>query len=98
MTFGGNIDKLRRLSEELHTFLMGRGALLRSLEELDEKMKTIEKLQTSRDATSAQRKSIEQQLSEAQMMEAELREEIDRIRQNKKMKDTCPNRRKFEDD
>jgi hypothetical protein len=86
MTFGGNIDKLRRLSEELHTFLMGHGAILRSLEELDEKMKTVEKLQTSQDATSAQRRSIEQQLSSAQTMEAELRNEMDKVRQNSKMK------------
>jgi hypothetical protein len=87
MSFGGNIDKLRRLSEELHTFLMGHGTLLRSLEELDEKMKTIEKLQTSRDTISAQKESIEQQLSEAQITETRLREELDRIRQNKKMKE-----------
>src|SRR5208283_4381644 len=80
MTFGGNIDKLRRLGEELHTYLMGRGALLRSLEELDEKMKTIEKLQSSRYVTSAQRKSVEQRLSSAQMMEAELRSEMDQIK------------------
>lgn len=86
MTFGGNIDKLRRLSEELHTFLMGRGSLLRSLEELDEKMKTIEKLQASRDATSAQRRDIEQQLSSTQTMEAELRTEWNQLRQNSKMK------------
>lgn len=86
MTFGGNIDKLRRLSEELHTFLVGRGALLRSLEELDQKMKAIEKLQTVRDATSAQRKSIEEQLSEAQRVDTGLREEVDRIRRNEKMK------------
>jgi hypothetical protein len=87
MSFGGNIDKLRRLSEELHTFLMGHGTLLRSLEELDEKMKTIEKLQTSRDTISAQKESTEQQLSEAQITETRLREELGRIRQNKKMKE-----------
>jgi hypothetical protein len=87
MTFGGNIDKLRRLSEELHSFLMGHGAVLRSLEEFEEKMGAIEKLQLSRDSTSAQRKSVEQQLSEAKSTETSLRSSIDEIRQNRKMKD-----------
>src|SRR5208282_6018005 len=87
MTFGGNIDKLRRLSEELHTYLMAHGTVLRSLEEFDEKMKTIEKLQTSRDTTSAQRKAMELQLSEAQSVETNLRANVDRIRQNRKMKE-----------
>ena len=87
MTFGGNIDKLRRLSEELHTYLMAHGTVLRSLEEFDEKMKTIEKVQTSRDTTSTQRKAMELQLSEAQSVETNLRANIDRIRQNRKMKE-----------
>ncbi|MGA3297358.1 MAG: hypothetical protein ABSD41_07890, partial [Candidatus Bathyarchaeia archaeon] len=87
MTFGGNIDKLRRLSEELHTFLMAHGTVLRFLEEFDEKMKTIEKLQTSRDITSAQRKAMELQLSETQSVETNLRASVDRIRQNRKMKE-----------
>ena len=87
MTFGGNIDKLRRLSEELHNFLMGHGAVLRSLEEFEEKMRAIEKLQLSRDSTSTQRKSIEKQLSEAKSTEMSLRRSIDEIRRNKKMED-----------
>src|SRR3972149_8433372 len=43
MTLGGNIDKVRRLEEELHNFLLGRGALLRSLEELNEKLDSLTK-------------------------------------------------------
>ncbi|HMK82959.1 MAG TPA: hypothetical protein VK503_04525 [Candidatus Bathyarchaeia archaeon] len=87
MTFGGNIDKLRRLSEELHTFLMTHGTILRSLEEFDEKMRTIEKLQTSRDTTSAQRKAMELQVSETRTVETNLRANVDRIRQNRKMRE-----------
>ena len=60
MTFGGNIDKFRRLSEELHNFLMGRGAILKSLEDFDEKMKSLDKLRTTRDSISAQRKTVEE--------------------------------------
>ena len=72
MSFGGNIDKLRRLSEELHGFLMGRGAILKSLEELDEKMKSLDKLQTSRNSISGQRRAVEQQLAETQNADCEL--------------------------
>lgn len=87
MSFGGNIDKLRRLSEELHGFLMGRGAILKSLEELDEKTRSLDKLQSSRDTVSAQRRAIEQQLAEAQKADSNLREQAQQIRQNRKMKE-----------
>jgi len=87
MSFGGNIDKLRRLSEELHAFLMGRGSILRSLEELDEKMKSLGKLQSSRNSLSDQRKAIEGQLAETQNTDAQLREQVEQIRQNRKMKE-----------
>ena len=87
MTFGGNIDKIRRLSEELHNFLMGHGTVLRSLEEFKEKMITLEKLHASRDSTTTQRQSIEQQLDQARSNEASLRSTMDEIKQNKKMKE-----------
>jgi uncharacterized phage infection (PIP) family protein YhgE len=87
MSFGGNIDKLRRLSEELHGFLMGRGAILKSLEELDEKMKSLDKLQTSRNSVSDQKRAIQEQLAETQNAEANLREQVEQIRQNRKMKE-----------
>jgi len=87
MTFGGNIDKLRRLSEELHNFLMGRGAVLKSLEELDEKMKSMNKVRSIRDSISVQRESLEGKLAETTKTDALLREQVNQIRQNQKMKD-----------
>ena len=87
MTFGGNIDKLRRLSEELHNFLMGRGAVLKSLEELDEKMKSMNKVRLTRDSISVQRESLERKLAETTKTDALLREQVNQIRQNQKMKD-----------
>ena len=48
MTLGGHIDKIKRLGEELHNFLIGRGSLLRSLEELNEKLDALSKLTLSR--------------------------------------------------
>ena len=87
MTFGGNIDKLRRLSEELHNFLMGRGAVLKSLEDLDEKMKSMSKARSSRDSISAQRESLEGKLAETTKTDALLRDQVGQVRQNQKMKD-----------
>jgi len=87
MTLGGNIDKLRRLSDELHNFLIGRGALLRSLEELDEKIESLNKIQHSKEAVSTQRHVAEQRLAEAQEQESILRERMDEILQNSKMKE-----------
>jgi len=87
MTFGGNIDKLRRLSEELHNFLMGRGALLKSLEDLDERMKSMNKVRSTRDAISTQRKSLEERLDETTKTDALLREQVNQIRHKQKMQD-----------
>ena len=87
MTFGGNIDKLRRLSEELHNFLMGRGTILKSLEELDEKMKSLNKSRATRDSISAQRKTVEEKLAETKRIDELLRQQVDQIRQNQKMKE-----------
>lgn len=87
MTFGGNIDKLRRLSEELHNFLMGRGALLKSLEDLDGKINSVDKVRSSRDSISAQRETIERKLAETTRTNELLREQVDRIRQNPKMQE-----------
>jgi len=87
MTFGGNIDKLRRLGEELHTYLQGRGSTLRSLEELDEKMRSLDKLQTIKDAQTGQREEVERRLNEAQQYEKSLRTEMDQIKHNQKMKE-----------
>jgi hypothetical protein len=87
MTFGGNIDKLRRLSEELHQFLMGRGTILKSLEEFDEKMRSLSKLRMTRDSISAQRRTAEEKLAEAKRIDGRLRQEMNKIRQNQKMRD-----------
>jgi flagellar hook-basal body complex protein FliE len=87
MTFGGNIDKLRRLGEELHVYLQGRGSTLRSLEELDEKMRTLDKLQTIKDTVTRQREEVERRLNEAQRDEKSLRTEIEQIKHNQKMKE-----------
>jgi hypothetical protein len=87
MTFGGNIDKLRRLGEELHTYLQGRGSTLRSLEELDEKMKSLDKLQTIKDTVTGQREDAQRRLNEAQLHEKSLRTEIEQIKHNQKMKE-----------
>ena len=87
MTFGGNIDKLRRLSEELHQFLMGRGAILKSLEEFDEKMRSLNKLRMTRDSISAQRKTVEEKLADAKRIDGRLRQEVNKIRQNQKMRE-----------
>jgi hypothetical protein len=85
ITLRGNIDKLHRLSEELHSFLMERGAILKSLEELDEKLKSLEKLQASRDNISQHKKTVELQLTEAQKLDTQLREQAQSVRHNKKM-------------
>jgi hypothetical protein len=87
MTFGGNIDKFRRLGEELHNFLMGRGAILKSLEDFDEKMKSLDKLRTARDSISVQRKSVEEKAIETKRIDGLLRQQVEQIRQNQKMKE-----------
>ena len=87
MTLGGNIDKQRRLSDELHNFLMGRGGILKSLEDLDEKLNSLDKLRSTRDSISAQRKSLEEKLAEATKTDETLRQQVDRVRQNQKMKE-----------
>jgi hypothetical protein len=87
MTLGGNIDKLRRLSDELHNYLMGRGAVLKSFEDLDEKLKSINKVRSTRDSISAQRKSVEEKLVEVIKIDEVLRRQVDQIRRNQKMRD-----------
>lgn len=87
MTLGGNIDKVRRLGEELHGFLMGRGALLRSLEEVNDKLSELAKLTDNRDSVTSQRKSVEHQLTEIKRQEMELRTKIHEIRQNPRIKE-----------
>lgn len=87
MSLGGNIDKIRRLGDEMHSFLMGRGALLRSLEELYEKLDSLDKLKESKDSVSSQRKSVEQRLAEVEQQEKSLRTKIEEIRQNPKIKE-----------
>lgn len=87
MTLGGNIDKLRRLSDELHNFLMGRGSLLHSLEELDQKLDSLSKLEASKDSASRLRQSLEERVRETERVDKSLREQVDGIRQNPKMKD-----------
>lgn len=87
MTLGGNIDKVRRLGEELHNFLLGRGALLRSLEELDEKLDSLSKLRSSKVTAVSQRQSLEQKIEEAEQAEQKLRIEVEKIREHSKMKE-----------
>jgi hypothetical protein len=87
MTMGGNIDKVKRLGEELHSFLIGRGSLLHSLEDLDEKLGSLSKLELSRQSLSSQRQSVEHKLETAEQEEKELRAQAERIRQNPKMKE-----------
>jgi hypothetical protein len=87
MTLGGNIDKVRRLGEELHNFLMGRGSLLRSLEELDEKLDSVSKLRATKDLTASQRHSLEEKIAEAKDEEDKLRKEVEDIRNRPKMKE-----------
>ena len=82
MTLGGNIDKLRRLSEELHNFLMGRGAILRSLEELDDKLSSLKKSQTLKETAASQRHSIEQKIDETNHVGESLKAQFDEIRRN----------------
>jgi len=85
MTLGGNIDKLRRLSDELHAFLMGRGAVLRSLEEIDGKLESLSKLQATKDLAMSQRKAVEERIREAEQTDGSLRNELKTIRANPRM-------------
>jgi len=87
MTLGGNIDKVRRLGEELHNFLMGRGSILRSLEELNEKLDSLTKIRGSMESTVSQRQSLEQRIEETEQAERKLRAEVGEIRENPKMKE-----------
>ena len=85
MTLGGNIDKLRRLSDELHNFLMGRGTLIRSLEELDEKLSSLKKSQTFKQSATTQRHSIEEKIAETNRNGESLKAQFDGIRQDPKI-------------
>jgi chromosome segregation ATPase len=87
MTLGGNVDKFRRLGEELHNFLMGRGSLLHSLEELNEKLDSLTKIRGSMESTVSQRQSLEQRIEETEQAERKLRAEVAEIRENPKMKE-----------
>jgi chaperonin cofactor prefoldin len=87
MTLGGNIDKVKRLGEELHTFLMGRGTLLRSLEDVNDKLSELTKLSDARASVTAQKESIEDKLAKAKQEEKALRARVDEIRQSPKIKE-----------
>jgi hypothetical protein len=87
MTLGGNVDKVRRLGDELHSFLVGRGMLLRSLEEIDEKLDSLSKLQHSKDTAMSQRKSVEQKLMGTEQEERSLKSQVEEILQNPKIKE-----------
>jgi hypothetical protein len=87
MTLGGHIDKVKRLGEELHSFLVGRGSLLRSLEELNEKLDSLSKIERSKEAVSSQRQSQERRLEETLEEEKGLRAQAERIRENPRMKE-----------
>ena len=85
MTLGGNIDKLRRLADELHNFLMGRGALLRSLEDVNEKIDSLRKLQESEELAVSQRKSLEEKVKETERLDESLRLQAENVRGNPKV-------------
>ena len=85
MTLGGNIDKLRRLADELHNFLMGRGALLRSLEDVNEKIDSLRKLQESEELAVSQRKSLEEKVKETDRLDESLRLQAENVRGNPKV-------------
>ena len=85
MTLGGNIDKLRRLGDELHNFLMGRGALLRSLEDVNEKIDSLSKMKASEELAVSQRKSLEERLKETDRLDESLRLQAESVRGNPKV-------------
>ena len=87
MTLGGNIDKVKRLAEELHNHLMGRGTILHSLEDLHEKVNSLGELRTTREAKIGLKESLERRLSEAKRTEQELHSQVNEIRENPKMKE-----------
>jgi len=87
MTLGGNIDKLRRLGDELHNFLIGRGALLHSLEGLSEKLDSLSKMQTLRESASQQRQALEEKLGETERVDKSLKDQVGEIRRNPKIKE-----------
>ncbi len=87
MTLGGNIDKLRRLGDELHNFLIGRGALLHSLEGLSEKLNSLSKMRTLRESASQQRQSLEENLGETERVDKSLKDQAGEIRRNPKIKE-----------
>lgn len=85
MTLGGNIDKLRRLSDEMHNFLMSRGTVLRSLEDIDGKLESLNKLQATRELAVSQRQTVEEKIKEAQQTDETLRSQLQSVRANQKM-------------
>jgi hypothetical protein len=87
MTLGGQIDKVRRLGDELHAFLLGRGALLRSLEELEEKVNSLSKLEESKNSMALERRALEQRLEEATQEDRRLHAESQKIREDPRMKE-----------
>ncbi len=87
MTLGGNIDKLRRLGDELHTFLIGRGSILRSLEELNEKLDSLSRIQSSMESATTQRQAVERKLGETEHLEKSLKEQVEEIRHNPRIKE-----------
>ena len=87
MTLGGHIDKVKRLGEELHSFLIGRGSLLQSLEELNEKLNAFSKLTLSKQTASSQVQFIEQKVEEAHQEDKRLRAEAEKIHENPRMKE-----------
>jgi hypothetical protein len=85
MTLGGNIDKLRRLGDELHTFLMGRGTVLHSLEDVNEKINSLSKMKESETLAVSQRKSLEEKLKETDRLDESLRLQAENVRENPKV-------------
>jgi hypothetical protein len=85
MTLGGNIDKVKRLAEELHGFLMGRGSVLRSLEELEEKLHSLTEFRNVKESKSSSKRTLEERIKETVRIDHDLRKEVEAVRANPKM-------------
>jgi flagellar motility protein MotE (MotC chaperone) len=64
---------------------MGRGAVLRSLEDIDQKLEALSKLQAAREAALSQRKIVEERIKETEQTDETLRKQLKNVRVNQKM-------------
>jgi len=64
---------------------MGRGAILRALEDIREKSDSLSKLQASEDLAISQRKSLEDRLKESDQLDESLKLQAEKVRGNPKV-------------